>query len=197
MGGAGDAEPPAGGRAGRQQRRALGDDNWGNWEIEDATIYHGVWLYALLGYADALGKLDELFRTPEVYYYAHYFLNLMSPAGMVPDFGDAAWTQNWQHFFVFFEAAAARLNDPTMEWAAQQIAARSSTSRRPTSVGLGCFLLDAYRWGRADIAPARADEPERRGHGGRAGQEDRVPQRLEARLDLPAAELPRRGRRRA
>ena len=26
------------------QRRALGDDNWGNWEIEDATIYHGVWL---------------------------------------------------------------------------------------------------------------------------------------------------------
>ncbi|MDH4220602.1 MAG: hypothetical protein OEW23_17730, partial [Candidatus Aminicenantes bacterium] len=37
------------------QRKALGDDNWGNWQIEDATIYHGVWLYALLGYADAMG----------------------------------------------------------------------------------------------------------------------------------------------
>ena len=54
---------------------AGGDDNWGNWEIEDATIYHGVWLYALLGYADVLGKIDELFQTPEIYYYSQYFLH--------------------------------------------------------------------------------------------------------------------------
>jgi len=137
-----------------QQRRALGDDNWGNWEIEDATIYHGVWLYSLLGYADALGKMDDLFRTPEVYYYAHYFLNLMSPASVVPDFGDAAWTQNWQHYLVFFEAAAARLNDPQMAWAAQQIASKYIDFSAPTSVGLGCFLLDSYRWGRSGLAPA-------------------------------------------
>jgi hypothetical protein len=26
------------------QRRALGDDNWGHWQIEDATIYNGDWL---------------------------------------------------------------------------------------------------------------------------------------------------------
>jgi hypothetical protein len=135
------------------QRRALGDDNWGNWEIEDATIYHGVWLYALLGYADALGQTDALFRTPETYYYAHYFLNLMSPGGFVPDFGDAQWTQNWQHFLVFFEAAASRLNDPEMKWAAQRIAARFLDLKNPTSAGLGCFLLDAYRLGRDDIAP--------------------------------------------
>ena len=137
-----------------KQRQALGDDNWGNWEIEDATIYHGVWLYALMGYADALGKLDELFRTPEVYYYAHYFLNLMSPAGVVPDFGDAAWTQNWQHFFVFFEAAAARLNDPTMEWAAQQIAARFIDFSTPNNVGPGLLPARRHRWGRDDIQPA-------------------------------------------
>ena len=48
------------------QRRALGDDNWGNWEIEDATIYNGVWLYSLLGYADALGKTADLLKTPEM-----------------------------------------------------------------------------------------------------------------------------------
>lgn len=137
-----------------KQRMALGDDNWGNWQIEDATIYNGVWLYALLGYADARGQLAELFRTPEVYYYAHYYLNLMSPASVVPDFGDAAWTQNWQHFFVFFEAAAAHLNDPTMAWAAQQIAARFIDFKTPTSVGLACFLLDASRWGRPGIQPA-------------------------------------------
>ena len=134
------------------QRRALGDDTWGNWEIEDATIYHGVWVYALLGYSDALGRMDELFKTPEFYYYTHYFLNLMSPAAVVPDFGDAQWTSNWQHFLVFFEAAAARLNEPTMKWAAQAIAAKFVDFKNPTSAGLGCFLLDAYRWGRDDVA---------------------------------------------
>ncbi len=134
------------------QRHALGDDNWGNWEIEDATIYHGVWLYALLGYADAEGRLDELIRTPEMYYYAHYFLELMSPAGFVPDFGDAQWTTNWSHFLVFFEAAAARLNDPAMKWAARTIAANYVDFDHPTSSGMGCFLLDAYRYGRDDVA---------------------------------------------
>jgi hypothetical protein len=137
----------------QQQRRALGDDNWGTWEIEDATLYHGVWLYSLLGFADAMGTLQDLFRTPEVFYYTQYFLNLMSPGGTVPDFGDAVWPQNWQHFLVFFEAAAARLNDPEMKWAAQTIAARFLDLKHPTSASLGCFLLDASRWGRDDIAP--------------------------------------------
>ena len=133
-------------------RRALGDDNWGHWEIEDATIYHGVWLYSLLGYADALGRMDELFKTPEVYYYTQYFLHLMCPAGFIPDFGDAAWTQNWQHYLVFFETASARLRDPQLKWAAQVIADRFVDFKNPTSAGLGVMLLDAYRWGSDDPA---------------------------------------------
>lgn len=136
-----------------KQRKALGDDNWGNWQIEDATIYNGVWLYALLGYADARGQMAELFRTPEIYYYAHFYLNLLSPAGVVPDFGDAAWTQNWQHFFVFFEAAAAQLKEPAMAWAAKEIAGRFIDFSKPTNVGLACFLLDAARWGGEGVTP--------------------------------------------
>ena len=136
------------------QRRALGDDNWGNWEIEDATIYHGIWLYSLLGYADTLGRMPELFRTPEVFYYAQYFLNLMSPAGTIPDFGDAAWLQNWQHFLVFFEAASATLRDPHLKWAANVIADRFVDFGKPTSGGLGVMLLDAYRWGSNEPAGA-------------------------------------------
>jgi hypothetical protein len=130
------------------EAQALGDDNWGNWEIEDATIYHGVWLSALMGYADALGKLDDLFKTPEVYYYAHYFLNLMSPAQVVPDFGDAAWTQNWQHFFVFFEAAAARLNDP--RWRGPRSRSREFIDCSTQQRGAGRFLSTAI----AGAAPA-------------------------------------------
>ena len=136
----------------RMQDRALADDNWGNWEIEDATIYHGIWLYALMGHADVTGRLGALLRTPEMYYYAQYFLNLMAPIGMVPDFGDANWLRNWQHYLVFFEAGAAAYDNPQLKWAANVIAARFVDFTDPTNVGLGYFLLDCYRWGADGIA---------------------------------------------
>ncbi len=136
------------------QRKALGDDNWGNWEIEDATIYNGVWLYSLLGYADALGKTSELLRTPEMYYYGRYFLGLMSPAGMIPDFGDARWESNWPHFLVFFEAAAASARDPELAWAADALARKYIDFAKPTSVGLGYMLLDAIRFGAGTVPSA-------------------------------------------
>jgi hypothetical protein len=134
------------------QRRAIGDDNWGNWQIEDATIYHAVWLYALIGYADAMGKLKKLFETPEMYYYAHYFLKLMSPDGMIPDFGDANWQSNWSRFLVFFETAAALYKNPHMKWAASTIAEKFIDFSAPNpSIGLGYMLLDCYRWADDDI----------------------------------------------
>jgi hypothetical protein len=136
------------------QRRALGDDSWGNWQIEDATIYNGVWLYSLLGYADALNKIKDLFATPEMYYYAQYYLNLFCPAGVVPDLGDAHWTSNWTHFLVYFEAAAAALKDPGLKWAAGTIADKFVDFSKPTSSGLGAMLLDAYRWGSDAVKPA-------------------------------------------
>ncbi|MCX6560630.1 MAG: hypothetical protein NTZ26_08945 [Candidatus Aminicenantes bacterium] len=136
------------------QRRALGDDNWGHWEIEDATIYHGVWLYSLLGYAEARHDLDGLFATPEIYYYAQYFLNLMSPAGMIPDFGDAHWEANWPHYLVFFEAAAARYKNPQIKWAAARMARKFVDFKTPTSVGLGYMFMDIVRWGSDAVAAA-------------------------------------------
>jgi hypothetical protein len=141
------------------QRRALGDDNWGNWQIEDATIYNGVWLYSLLGYADALNGIKDMFATPEMYYYAQYYLNLMSPAGVVPDLGDAHWTSNWTHFLVFFEAAAAALKDPGCKWAAETIAAKFVDFTKPTSSGLGAMLLDCYRWGTDAVKAAMPSAP--------------------------------------
>ena len=136
------------------QRRALGNDNWGNWQIEDATVYHGVWLYSLLGYADALNRVPELLRTPVMYYYARYYLRLMDPAGMVPDFGDAHRYSNWTHFLAFFEAAAGHYRDPELKWAAATIARRFVDLSKPDNVGLGLILLDCARWG-ADGIPAR------------------------------------------
>jgi hypothetical protein len=136
------------------QRRALGDDNWGSWQIEDATIYNGVWLDALIGYADALGKSEDLFKTPEMYYYGQYYLHLMCPASMVPDFGDAQWEANWAHYLVFFEAAAAAYHNPQLKWAAVTIARKFIDFGDPRNIGLACMLLDCCRWGTDGLAPA-------------------------------------------
>jgi hypothetical protein len=129
------------------QRKALGNDNWGNWEIEDASLYNAVWLYALCGYAHAMDKMEELFQTPEMAYYRHYFLHLMSPAGMIPDFGDAHWMSNWNRFLVYFETAANQYQDPRLKWAASLIARRFIDFSDPTNIGLAYMLLDCYLWG--------------------------------------------------
>jgi hypothetical protein len=137
----------------RLMEQALVGDNWGQWEIEDATIYHGVWLYALMGYADAKGTMEALFQTPQIYYYARYFLNLLSPDGMIPDFGDAAWRQNWERFLVFFETAASQYHNPEMKWAAVTIGQKFIDLRQVRNIGLAYNLLDCYRWGTDAIKP--------------------------------------------
>ncbi len=133
---------------------AIGFDNWGTWEIEDATHYNAIWLYSLLGYSDAKGKMKELFQLPEMYMYAHYYLNLMCPDGMIPDFGDAYWHSNWSRYLVFFEAAARAYHSPQMKWAAQTIASRFVDFEKISNIGLAFYLLDAYRFGTDSVSPA-------------------------------------------
>lgn len=142
----------------KSYERALGFDNWGNWEIEDASLYHAVWLYAMLGYADAKKRMNELFQTPEMYYYAQYFLHLMSPDDMIPDFGDAHWRSNWDRFLVFFEAAAKAYNDPELKWAATVIARKFVDFENIQNTGLAYLLLDAYCWGTDELIPRCPDE---------------------------------------
>ena len=137
----------------RMLQRSIGFDSWGNWEIEDASLYNAIWLYSLLGYADAQGKEQELFHTPEMYYYAQYYLNLISPAGMIPDFGDALWMSNWHRYLVFFEAAAKEYNDPQLKWAAATIANKFIDFNNVTNTGLAFLFLDCYRYGTDNIMP--------------------------------------------
>ncbi|NOZ61220.1 MAG: hypothetical protein GXO74_06025 [Calditrichaeota bacterium] len=137
----------------KMYEKALGFDNWGNWEIEDASLYHGIWLYSLIGYADAKNQLSELFETPEMYYYSQYYLNLICPDMMIPDFGDALWRSNWHRYLVFFEAAANQLRSPELKWAASQIVDKFMNFDNIKSSGLAYMMLDCYRFATDDIQP--------------------------------------------
>lgn len=126
---------------------AIANDNWGQWEIEDATGYHAVWLYSLLAYASDVRGDESLYQTPVMNYYFQYFLGLISPAGIVPDFGDANWGGGWERMIPFFEKGAAVFQDARLRWAAAQHF-RKYLHPLPERKGVftALVLSDAYRW---------------------------------------------------
>ncbi|MCG8606614.1 hypothetical protein MJD09_16725 [bacterium] len=136
--------------------QAIADDNWGQWEIEDASGYNAIWLYSLLGYASYVREDESLYRTPVMNYYFNYFLALMCPGGIVPDFGDAQWGHSWTRMIPFFEKGAAIYNDPRLRWAAAQYF-RKYLDPIPErkSMFAALALSDAYRWANFDL-PAEA-----------------------------------------
>jgi hypothetical protein len=115
-------------------------------------------LYSLLGYAsDALGD-ESIYRMPVTHYYFRYFLALMSPLGVIPDFGDADWGGGSERMIPFFEKGAAVYHDPELRWAAARLFERvgGQNKNRP-SVYLGMVASDACRW--ADFSvPAKRPE---------------------------------------
>lgn len=138
----------------RQMAHVLADDNLKQWEIEDATVYHPVWLMALYSYADAAGK-PELFDSPLTKYYLECFLKLIGPQGTVPEFGDARWSSGWEslRFVAIFEKGAAVYKDPQLKWAAKTVFETARKAGPAIGVGDAYYLSDAYRWLDESVKP--------------------------------------------
>ncbi len=118
------------------------DDNWGAWQIEDATGYHAIWLYSLLWQATHILEDESLYRTPEWQYYFDYYLKLIAPDGIIPDFGDANYAPAVRMLPVFEKAAAVN-GDGRQRWAAAQYFERVKT-RSPRSIHAALCMTDAY-----------------------------------------------------
>lgn len=132
--------------------QAIMNDNWGQWEIEDASGYNGVWLYSLLRYVSYVREDEGMFKSPIMNYYFQYFLALMSPAGIVPDFGDSYWGTSWNRMIPFFEKGAASFKDPHLRWAAAQYFRKYVDPQTDNpSLFVALTLSDAYRWTDFDL----------------------------------------------
>lgn len=140
----------------RQMAEIIADDNLKQWEIEDATVYHPVWLLSLFSYAEAANKL-ELYETPIINYYLKYFTKLMAPTGLIPEFGDARWSSSWEglRFVPIFEKGATVYKNPEMKWAAQVTLQNAKKPHAVLGVGEAYALTDAYRWADESIKPQR------------------------------------------
>jgi len=147
----------------KQLAETLASDSLKQWEIEDATGYHAVWLYSLFSYADISGRQDVL-QSPQVKYYLDYFLQLLTPHGNVADFGDSHWNGGWERFVPVYEKAAALYRNPQYKYVARQLTERalermakagkqSEIATVNIGAGVGSAFADAHRWADDSVKP--------------------------------------------
>jgi hypothetical protein len=77
---------------------ALINDSWGRWSIEDASIYGPFWLFYLMTTADLNKRSDEFMNFVTTRYYFEFYRGLITPNGMLPEWGDGDWTHMWHWY---------------------------------------------------------------------------------------------------
>jgi hypothetical protein len=100
----------------------LAEESWGRWSIEDAMLYQPHWLRALFLYTEARGREVELKDMIQPRMHLKAPTQLISPLGILPDFGDSHWLNDSQwEWMACLEWGAASYHDPAMKWAANRI----------------------------------------------------------------------------
>ena len=142
----------------KQMSDIIASDSRGHWEIEDATNYNPVWLHALCSWAAVTGDTGA-YTTSMMRYYEEYYTQLICPAGIVPDFGDATWNSpsGGLRFVAIFEKWAAAFHDPGAKWAAQSIYMKAKARAPVRGVDEAYHLADAYAWCDESIQPRRPE----------------------------------------
>jgi hypothetical protein len=149
----------------KQTAEIIAKDNLNGWEAEDASVYHPIWFYAMLIYAE-ISEDEKFFDSPILKYYYDYYTQLIAPNGNYVDFGDGMWNNGWSQFIPVFEKAATYYNNSKYKYIAkklldraieilntQQKSSSSENSNLPSfGVTTASAFLDAYRWS-VDIVP--------------------------------------------
>ena len=158
----------------KQAAEVIASDNLKGWEVEDASVYHPVWLYAMLTYAN-ISNNQKFFDSPILKYYFDYYLQLIAPNGNFVDFGDGIWNNGWDRFIPIFEKAASLYNNPKYKYAAKKLLERAKEIQYqeyknftdikdrvydvfPLGVVAASAFTDAYLWCNDNIEPEQPEE---------------------------------------
>lgn len=136
----------------KQMAEIIAGDNLRQWEVEDASIYHPIWLLSLFTYAEISGR-EELFDSPMMRYYAEYFKRLFTPAHNIPDFGDANWNPTWDRYIAVCERLASRYRDPELKWVAERMFAKMTALYPQTGTGAASTFALAQQWCDSTLTP--------------------------------------------
>ncbi|MFZ5519284.1 MAG: hypothetical protein ACOY90_21815 [Candidatus Zhuqueibacterota bacterium] len=133
----------------------LAGDSIGKWEIEDAQIYHPVWLRSYINYLDLSGRTDR-FQSPVMKFYFDYFVSLMAPNRTIPEFGDGRY-MDWLHeYYLCLERGAKEYQSGEMKWAADEMFGNlSGTTSRSLFYPPGTTAFDTPNVGFANTLIVR------------------------------------------
>jgi hypothetical protein len=135
-----------------QMARTIAYDNLNNWQAEDASIYHPLFLQALMSYAE-IADHEEIFDRPFLRYYAEYFKRQLTPFRNMPDYGDANWDPSWFFYIAALDKLAARYQDPELKWVVESLFDRAKSDYPEASPWAASSLALAYRWTDATLQP--------------------------------------------
>ena len=136
----------------------LAEESWGRWSIEDAMMYQAHWLRAMILYAEARGKNQELAQFAQPRQHLRAFVQLLSPIAAPPDYGDSHWAINsaWD-WLACLEWGATTYRDPTMKWAAVRLWANHQ-QQEPFGIHVANVLELAWHWCDETLVPQLPSE---------------------------------------
>jgi hypothetical protein len=139
---------PAAPRAERWRRygEALTHDSEQGWSVEDASLYEPFWLNHLLTLAELRGTLDERMQRVTTRFYFDQARALQLPNGLLPDWGDADWTESWMWYCANWTLAGSRYRDGTYLDAARRIYEANAAFRAELHLEAVGALGLAVRW---------------------------------------------------
>jgi hypothetical protein len=123
----------------------LAEESWGRWSIEDAMLYQPHWLRALFIYAEARGREVEIKDMIQPRLHLKAPTQLISPLGVLPDFGDSHWLMDSQwEWMACLEWGASAYHDPAMKWTAAQL--YQSRRQDPINTHTAYVASLAWKW---------------------------------------------------
>lgn len=133
----------------------LFEDSLGNWSIEDATSYLGLWLNSIAEYTQYRGVWN--FRIAEILsYYCHYYTAMLLPSGGLPEFGDTRFDSGTSSCLSLgaMELMAKRHHDGTLKYAIER-QYRNMVQNRTMDNGVQYErgMTNAFVWADDSILP--------------------------------------------
>lgn len=147
----------------RRHGEALVADSREGWSVEDSSLYEPFWLNYLLTLAEKDGTLATMLRQHRTRYHLDTARALQLPNGLMPDWGDADWTESWMWFVANWVLAGSRLQEGAYLEAARRLYEANDAFRegRMHLEAVGALGL-AVRWMDATVPleSARHDSSE-------------------------------------
>ena len=133
----------------------LFEDSLGNWSIEDATSYLGLWVNSIAEYTQYRGVWN--FRIEQILsYYCHYYTAMLLPSGGLPEFGDTRFDSGTSTCLSLgaMELMAKRHNDGVLKYAIER-QFRNMVKNRTMDNGVQYErgMTNAFVWADDSIQP--------------------------------------------